>query len=209
MSTWRSPSQSGEPDRFPPFLRKPAELGEISHEKLQRTKCEGGFGGRDRLVIVWRWRRIRLKRDDNGGLGVLQHDGGDADGSIRDGKFDRRNRRFAPGESSATGAISGTSARTPLLDCAGIAGTASGTCTTTSSTPTASASSPTIGSRTAVGRAGIPVGSTEFGTGVLSPLPYITQQSQSTVVPTGTSTVPCPTTVMSTTAGSSMSSGGC
>jgi hypothetical protein len=51
------------------------------------------------------------------------------------------------------------------------------------------------------------VGSTELGTGGLSPSPDITQQTQSTVVPTGTSTVPCPTTGMSTMPGSSMSSG--
>jgi hypothetical protein len=114
-----------------------------------------------------------------------------------------------PGESSATGAISGTSAPTPLFDGTGIAGTASGTCasaTTASSSPTASASSPTIGSRATVGRVGIPVGSTELGTGGLSPLPL---QSQSTVVPTAPSTVPCPTTGTSTMAGSSMFSGGC
>src|ERR1700730_12458579 len=117
-----------------------------------------------------------------------------------------------PGESSATGAISGTSAPTPLFDGTGIAGTASGTCataTTASSSPTASASSPTVGSRTTVGRVGIPVGSTELGTGGLSPLPDTTLQSQSTVVPTGTNTVPCPTTGTSTMAGSSMFSGGC
>jgi hypothetical protein len=117
-----------------------------------------------------------------------------------------------PGESSATGAISGTSAPTPLFDGTGIAGTASGTCasaTTASSSPTASASSPTVGSRTTVGRAGIPLGSTELGTGGLSPLPDPTLQSQSTVVPTGPSTVPCPTTGTSTMAGSSMFSGGC
>jgi hypothetical protein len=40
-------------------------------------------------------------------------------------------------------------------------------------------------------------------------LPDTTLQSQSTVVPTGTSTVPCPTTGMSTMAGSSMFSGSC
>src|ERR1700730_18672233 len=117
-----------------------------------------------------------------------------------------------PGESSATGAISGTSAPTPLFDGAGIAGPASGTCataTTASSSPTASASSPAIGSRTTLGRVGIPLGSTELGTGGLSPLPDPTLQSQSTVVPTAPSTVPCPTTGMSTMAGSSMFSGGC
>jgi hypothetical protein len=43
----------------------------------------------------------------------------------------------------------------------------------------------------------------------LSPLPNITTQSQSTVVPTGTSTVPCPTSGISTTTGTSMSTGGC
>lgn len=113
-----------------------------------------------------------------------------------------------PGESSATGAISGTSAPTPLFDGTGIAGTASGTCataTTPSSSPTTSASSPTIGSRSTVGRVGIPMGSTELGTGGLSPLPDPTQ-NQATVLPTGTSTVPCPTGT-STIPGSSMSSG--
>jgi len=117
-----------------------------------------------------------------------------------------------PGESSATGAISGTSAPTALFDGTGIAGTASGTCasaTTASSSPTASASSPTVGSRTTLGRAGIPLGSTELGTGGLSPLPDPTLQNQSTVVPTAPSTVPCPTTGTSTMAGSSMFSGGC
>lgn len=113
-----------------------------------------------------------------------------------------------PGESSATGAISGTSAPTPLFDGIGIAGTASGTCataTTPSSSPTTSASSPTIGSRSTVGRVGIPMGSTELGTGGLSPLPD-PAQNQSTVLPTGTSTVPCPTGT-STIPGSSISSG--
>jgi hypothetical protein len=117
-----------------------------------------------------------------------------------------------PGESSVTGAISGTSAPTPLFDGTGIAGTASGTCasaTTASSSPTASASSPTVSPRTTVGRAGIPLGSTELGTGGLSPLPDPALQSQSTVVPTGPTTVPCPTTGTSTMAGSSMFSGGC
>ena len=113
-----------------------------------------------------------------------------------------------PGESSGTGAISGTSAPTPLFDGTGIAGTASGTCASaaTTSGPTGSASSPNIGSRSTVGRVGVPMGSTELGTGGLSPLPDPTQ-NQSTVVPTGT--VPCPTTGMPTTAGSPMSSGGC
>jgi hypothetical protein len=50
------------------------------------------------------------------------------------------------------------------------------------------------------------MGSTELGTGGVSPLPDPTQ-NQSTVVPTGT--VPCPATGMATTAGSPMSSGGC
>lgn len=116
------------------------------------------------------------------------------------------------GESSAMGAISGTSAPTPLFDGAGIAGTPSGTCATAataSSSPTASASSPSIGSRTTIGRVGIPMGSTELATGGLSPLPDITMQSQSTVVPTGTNTVPCPATGMSALPGTSMSSGGC
>jgi hypothetical protein len=48
------------------------------------------------------------------------------------------------------------------------------------------------------------MGSTELGTGGISPLPDPTQ-NQSTVLPTGTSTVPCPTGT-STMPGSSMSS---
>ena len=115
----------------------------------------------------------------------------------------------ALGSSPATGAVMGTSAPTALFDGAGIAGTASGTCASAaaSSGPTASASSPTMALRSTVGRVGIPMGSTELAVGGLSPLPDITTQSP--VVPTGTSTVPCPATAMSSATGTSTSSSGC
>jgi hypothetical protein len=115
------------------------------------------------------------------------------------------------GESPATGGVSGPSVPTPLFDGAGISGTASGTCAnaTASTSPTGSASSPTLASRSMVGRVGIPMGSTELATGGLSPLPDITMQSQAPIVSTGTSTVPCPTTGMSSATGTTMSSSGC
>jgi hypothetical protein len=81
------------------------------------------------------------------------------------GKFDNRNRRFAPGRIVGDGSDIWNLGTDPAVDGAGIAGTASSTCatgSTASSGPTASASSPTIGSRTTVGRAGIPLGSTEL-----------------------------------------------
>jgi hypothetical protein len=113
------------------------------------------------------------------------------------------------GESSATGAVSGTSAPTPLFDGAGIAGTASGTCANgiASSSPTGSASSPTMGSGSTAGRVGIPLGSTELNTGGVSPLPDITTLTQAPITSTGTT--PCPTTEMSTAPGTSTTSSGC
>jgi hypothetical protein len=113
------------------------------------------------------------------------------------------------GESSATGVISGTSAPTPLFDGAGVAGTASGTCAggaAASASPAASASSPGIGARSSVGRIGIPLGSTELSTGGLSPLPDITEQSQPSIVTSGTG-IPCPTTGIPTI--TSTPAGGC
>jgi hypothetical protein len=110
------------------------------------------------------------------------------------------------GSSSATG---GMSAPTALFDSTGISGTASGTCasgTTASFNPGASASSPGNGLRSGIGRVGVPLGSTELGTGGLSPLPNTVQ---STVTPTGS--VPCPTTAATGTSTSltSTSSSGC
>jgi hypothetical protein len=115
----------------------------------------------------------------------------------------------SPGTSMAgtSGATGGMSAPTALFDSTGISGTASGTCaggTTPSSNPGASASSPGNGSRSGVGRVGVPMGSTELGTGGLSPLPNTVQ---STVTPTGN--VPCPTTGISSATGTSTSSSGC
>jgi hypothetical protein len=110
------------------------------------------------------------------------------------------------GTSVGTGMSSaGVSGSTILFDGGGIAGTASGTCSTTGGSslagPAASASSPTMmGSAAAGGRVGIPMGSTELGAGGLSPsftLPLPAAPSLSTV---GTS-LPCPTTAMSSTTG--------
>src|SRR3981081_3369919 len=115
----------------------------------------------------------------------------------------------SPGTSMAgtSGATGGMSAPTTLFDSTGISGTASGTCaggTTASSNPGASASSPGNGSRSGIGRVGVPMGSTELGTGGLSPLPNTVQ---STVPPTGN--VPCPTTGISSATGTSTPSSGC
>jgi hypothetical protein len=110
------------------------------------------------------------------------------------------------GTSVGTGmSNAGVSGSTVLFDGGGIAGTASGTCSTTGGSslagPAASASSPTMmGSAAAGGRVGIPMGSTELGAGGLSPsftLPLPAAPSLSTV---GTS-LPCPTTGMSSTTG--------
>jgi len=120
------------------------------------------------------------------------------------------------GTSVGTGtSTSGTSAPTTLFDGSGMAGTASGTCATSSpasSNPAASASSPNVDTRSTVGRVGIPLGSTELGVGGLSPPPVVTAvtvPSPSSAVSTGASTVPCPTTGMSSTTGTSTSSGSC
>ena len=122
----------------------------------------------------------------------------------------------APNAMTATGArTSGLPVPTPLFDSTGISGNASGTCAggtaMASSSPTASASSPAgLGSRSGtVGRAGIPMGSTELSPGGLSPLPDITLQSQPSAITTGMSTGPCVLSGSSSTTGSSMSSGGC
>ena len=113
-----------------------------------------------------------------------------------------------PGTSMAgtSSTMGGTSAPTFLFDSTGISGATSSTCaggTTASSNPSASASSPGNGVRSGTGRVGVPMGSTELTTGGLSPLP---SPVQSTVVPTGTSTVPCPTGTSSTTGMSTSSS---
>ena len=63
-----------------------------------------------------------------------------------------------------------------LFDGGGIVGTASGTCAaigTAGGNPAASASSPTGMGSTAVGRLGVPMGSTELGVGGLSPMPQV------------------------------------
>ena len=102
---------------------------------------------------------------------------------------------------SSAGAMSGTSAPTPLFDGAGAGGSASGTCATTAAASSSPTASPSIGSRSTIGRVGFPMGSTELATGGLSPLPNITMSPPS-VISTGTTTAPCPTTGMpSTTAG--------
>jgi hypothetical protein len=114
------------------------------------------------------------------------------------------------GTSSGTGISSaGTSMATTAFDGGGVAGTASGTCPSTNSAssaePAASASSATgMGAGSTVGRVGIPPGSTELGAGGLSPAPTTptTNPSISTLT-TSTSTIPCPTTGLSSTTGTS------
>jgi hypothetical protein len=127
----------------------------------------------------------------------------------------------SPGNSNADTSMAGAStvmtgatiAPTPLFDSIGVSGTASGTCasgtTTASSSPTASASSPALGSRSTVGRVGIPMGSTELATGGISPLPAITVPSQLPVVPTGTNNAPCLSSGSSSATATSMPSGSC
>ena len=95
----------------------------------------------------------------------------------------------------------GTSGSTSIFDGGGLGGTASGTCAANGSSmaPAASASSPTgMGSTSAVGRVGIPLGSTELNVGGLSPPPDVLTPNPSAPLSTGT---PCPTTGMSPTAG--------
>lgn len=106
----------------------------------------------------------------------------------------------------------GTSGSTNIFDGGGTAGTASGTCAGISSSalsgPAASASSPTgMGSVSSVGRAGIPLGSTELGVGGLSPPPDILSPNPSAPSSIVGTTIPCPPTGMSPTSG--MSSGSC
>jgi hypothetical protein len=117
------------------------------------------------------------------------------------------------GTSTAGSVTAGVAVPTPLFDSAGMTGNASGTCASgsaiSSSSPTASASSPTSLGSTTVGRAGIPLGSTELSPGGLSPLPDITLQSQSSAMTTGMSTSPCVLNGSSPTTATSMSSGGC
>lgn len=82
-----------------------------------------------------------------------------------------------------TGTSTGTSTLTTpgsinLFDGGGTMGTASGTCaniaTSTSASTASSASSPTgMGAASAVGRVGIPMGSTELGVGGVSPVPQV------------------------------------
>ena len=118
----------------------------------------------------------------------------------------------SPGTSMAgiSGMAAGTSAPTPLFDGAGLSGNASAACTgSTAAASSLTTSSSGIGSGSTVARVGIPLGSTELGTGGLSPLPDIVTQSQSPVVPTATSAAPCPTTGMSSTMGTAMSSTSC
>jgi hypothetical protein len=110
------------------------------------------------------------------------------------------------GSSVGTGMSSaGTSGSTMLFDGGGITGTASGTCSPSGGSslagPAASASSPTMmGSVSAGGRVGIPMGSTELGAGGLSPpLTLPVPAASSSVLTSGS--VPCPSTGMSPTTG--------
>jgi hypothetical protein len=102
------------------------------------------------------------------------------------------------GSSVGTGmSTSGTAASSTTFDGGGNVGTASGTCAgiagTTSGQPAASASSPTgMASPSAVGRVGIPIGSTELGVGGLSPMPEISTTNPS--APTSIPGMPCSTT---------------
>jgi hypothetical protein len=103
----------------------------------------------------------------------------------------------------------GTSGSTTIFDGGGLGGTASGTCAATASGssggPAASASSPTgMGAASAVGRVGIPLGSTELNVGGLSPPPDVLTPNPS--APLSTSGTPCPTTGMSGTVGPSSNS---
>jgi hypothetical protein len=109
---------------------------------------------------------------------------------------------------SSTGiANPGTSGSTTIFDGGGLGGTASGTCAASSSSmaPAASASSPTgMGSTSAVGRVGIPLGSTELNVGGLSPPPDVLTANPS--APFSTLGTPCPTTGMSGAVGLSSNS---
>jgi hypothetical protein len=127
------------------------------------------------------------------------------------------------GASSLTGGSSSTGTSTPgtpgtpsisgsstLFDGGGTVGTASGTCAgitgNTSAQPAASASSPTgMALPSAVGRVGIPLGSTELGVGGLSPMPEIPSPNPS--VPSPTLGAPCPTTGTAAMGATSSTSG--
>src|SRR5262245_34848281 len=101
----------------------------------------------------------------------------------------------------------GTSGSTTIFDGGGLGGSASGTCAASSPSmgPAASASSPTgMGSASAVGRAGIPLGSTELNVGGLSPPPDVLTPNPS--APLSILGTPCPATGMSGTAGPSSNS---
>jgi len=112
------------------------------------------------------------------------------------------------GALSSTGiANPGTSGSTTVFDGGGLGGTASGTCAASSSSmgPAGSASSPTgMGSTSAVGRVGIPLGSTELNVGGLSPPPDVLTPNPS--APLSTLGTPCPTIGMSGAAGPSSNS---
>jgi len=115
------------------------------------------------------------------------------------------------GTSLGTGtSAAGSSASTTVFDGGGMAGTASGTCPVTAGSslgnPASSASSPAGTGSTAVGRLGVPLGSTELGAGGLSPIP--TLPTLNSTAPSSTlSTVPCPTTGMTSTTGMNSPSG--
>src|SRR3979411_754802 len=107
------------------------------------------------------------------------------------------------GTSSAMGSsMTGTSSTAnPLCDGGGMAGSASGACAASAGSslagPAASASLPTgMGSVSSVSRVGIPMGSTELGSGGLSPPPVIVMPSapsSTTGSPSSTMGVPCAT----------------
>jgi hypothetical protein len=115
------------------------------------------------------------------------------------------------GTSYGTGtSTAGTSGSTSVFDGGGMAGTASGTCPVTAGSslgnPASSASSPSGMGSAAVGRLGVPLGSTELGVGGLSPVP--TTPTLNSAAPSSTlSTVPCPTGGIASTAGTSSSTG--
>ena len=117
------------------------------------------------------------------------------------------------GTSFGTGTSTAGSSSTSVFDGGGMAGTASGTCPVTTDSalgnPASSASSPSGMGSAAVGRLGVPLGSTELGAGGLSPMP--TTPTLNPTAPSSTlSTVPCPTagtsssSVMTPSTGSGM-----
>jgi hypothetical protein len=115
------------------------------------------------------------------------------------------------GTSYGTGtSTAGTSVSTSTFDGAGMAGTTSGTCPVPAGSslgsPASSASSPSGMGSVAVGRLGVPLGSTELGVGGLSPIP--TTPTLNSAAPSSTlSTVPCPSAGTASTAGTSSSTG--